>query len=67
MGFHLFFELEEVNTIMLVYLIYFPLMEKNEFEDLGIEIWIRMFQKNEQSHYNHVEDSNNSSNGEFSD
>jgi len=67
MGFHLFFDLEEVNTIMSVYLIYFPLMEKNEFEDLGIEIWIRLFQKNERSLHEHMEENNNITNREFSD
>lgn len=42
-------------------------MEKNEFEDIGLEIWIRLFQKNEQSLHEHMEESNNSTNGEFSD
>ncbi len=30
-------------------------MEKNEFEDLGIEIWIRLFQKQEQSPHEQME------------
>lgn len=31
-------------------------MDKNEFEDLGIGIWVRLFQKKGQSFYEHPEE-----------
>ncbi len=31
------------------------IMDKNEFEDLGIEIWIRLFQESEQSRHEQIE------------
>jgi len=42
-------------------------MEKNGFEDLGIEIWVRLFQKNERSLHEPMEENNNITNREFSD
>ncbi len=32
------------------------IMDKNEFEDLGIEIWIRLFQESGQSLHKQIEE-----------
>ncbi len=34
------------------------IMDKNDFEDLGIEIWIRLFQESEQLLHKQIEEVN---------